>query len=46
MRHELAETYFNEPVDAEALGIPEYHNVITVLQTKKLNQGSVADRAL
>lgn len=32
MRHEMAESYFNEPVDAVALGIPEYHDVIKVLR--------------
>ena len=30
MRHEMAETFFNEPVDAVALGIPDYHEVIKV----------------
>ena len=30
MRHEMAERFFNEPVDAVALGIPDYHEVIKV----------------
>lgn len=30
MQHEVAEAYFNEPVDAEGLGIPEYHDLIKV----------------
>jgi hypothetical protein len=30
MRHEMAESFFNEPVDAVALGIPDYHDVIKV----------------
>ena len=30
MRHEMAEAFFNEPVDAVALGIPDYHEVIKV----------------
>ena len=28
MRHEWGRLYFNEPVDAEALGIPEYPEVV------------------
>eukprot|EP00192_Tetraselmis_astigmatica_P010209 CAMPEP_0117665470 /NCGR_PEP_ID=MMETSP0804-20121206/9828_1 /TAXON_ID=1074897 /ORGANISM="Tetraselmis astigmatica, Strain CCMP880" /LENGTH=920 /DNA_ID=CAMNT_0005472887 /DNA_START=369 /DNA_END=3131 /DNA_ORIENTATION=+ len=28
MQQELAELYFDEPVDAEALGIPEYYDII------------------
>lgn len=30
MQHEIAQSYFNEPVDAEGLGIPEYRGIITV----------------
>jgi hypothetical protein len=30
MTHEYADLYFNEPVDAEALGIPEYYKEIKV----------------
>ena len=42
MQHDVAEAYFNEPVDAEALGIPEYRDIIMVrLESKQLN-----DRAM
>lgn len=30
MQHEIAVNYFNEPVDAEGLGIPEYREIIKV----------------
>ena len=30
MQHDIAQAYFNEPVDAEGLGIPEYLRIITV----------------
>lgn len=30
MQHEVASAFFNEPVDPEALGIPEYRDVIQV----------------
>lgn len=30
MQHEFAEEYFNEPVDAKELGIPDYHDIIKV----------------
>ena len=30
MAHEIAISYFNEPVDADGLGIPEYLDVIKV----------------
>ena len=30
MQHDIAQAYFNEPVDAEVLGIPEYRGIITV----------------
>ena len=29
MDSDLAQTYFNDPVDADALGIPEYNDVVT-----------------
>ncbi len=28
MEHEIAETFFNDPVDPDALGIPEYRDII------------------
>ncbi len=31
MANEIAISYFNEPVDADALGIPEYKDVIKVI---------------
>ena len=30
MQHESAEDYFNEPVDADELELPNYHNIIKV----------------
>ena len=30
MKMDYAQMYFNEPVDAEALGIPQYYEVIKV----------------
>jgi hypothetical protein len=30
MQHEMAESFFNEPVDAEGLGIPEYREIVKV----------------
>jgi hypothetical protein len=30
MQHEFAEAYFNEAVDPEALGIPDYFDIIKV----------------
>lgn len=39
MQHEIAEAYFNEPVDAEALGIPEYRRIITVSTICTLSHG-------
>lgn len=30
MQHEIAESFFNEPVDPDALGIPEYREIIRV----------------
>ncbi len=33
MQHEIAESFFNEPVDPDALGIPEYREIIRVRQT-------------
>ena len=32
MQHEISEKYFNEPVDPEALGLPEYRKIIKVHQ--------------
>jgi hypothetical protein len=36
MQHEIAESFFNEPVDAEALGIPEYREIIRVRSNASL----------
>ena len=30
MQHDYAEAYFNEPVNPEALGIPDYFDIIKV----------------
>ena len=30
MQHEIAESFFNEPVDPDALGIPEYRDFVQV----------------
>ena len=30
MQHEIAESFFNEPVDPDALGIPEYREIVQV----------------
>ncbi len=34
MQHEIAESFFNEPVDPDALGIPEYREIIRVRQAR------------
>jgi hypothetical protein len=36
MQHEIAESFFNEPVDPDALGIPEYRDIITVRHEQEL----------
>ena len=30
MQHEIAESFFNDPVDPHALGIPEYRDIVQV----------------
>ena len=30
MQHEIAESFFNDPVDPDALGIPEYRDIVQV----------------
>lgn len=30
MQHEFAEDYFNEPVDAVELDLPDYHDIVKV----------------
>ena len=31
MQHEIAESFFNDPVNPEALGIPEYREIVQVI---------------
>ena len=37
MQHEIAESFFNDPVNPDALGIPEYREIVqVVLQLRQL----------
>ncbi|CAL8463497.1 g3031 [Coccomyxa elongata] len=40
MQHEIAESFFNEPVDPDALGIPEYREIIR----NPMDLGTIARR--
>lgn len=35
MQHEIAESFFNDPVNPEALGIPEYREIVQVITPYK-----------
>ena len=41
MQHEIAESFFNDPVNPDALGIPEYREIVQVIsQLKQLGRVS------
>ena len=42
MKHRSASTYFNRPVDPEALGIPTYRNVVLVREPRFPESSSIS----